>query len=325
MLQFNRLVSGGIITNYDCSSKCKHCVYASSPQWPKDYMTSELAEEVFRFLVGSGCDTVHIGGGEPLLHPDSIFPILKAARKSGVQIEYIETNASWYKDFDKAGDLLRKLQQHGVYTLLISMDPFHNEYIPFCKVKGLMRACRQNGMAVFPWLMEFREDLDAIGDAETHSLEEYERFFGTGYQLQLLKRYHLNLKGRALKTYKSYLNAISVQQILQSSAPCKELSGVHHFHIDLYGNFIPQSCPGLSVHFRDLNGSIEAKKYPVINELATTGIRGLYNLAVNCYGFVPEEKYTGKCDLCHDIRKYLVIDMGIDSPELQPRGHYMFI
>ena len=197
MLQFNRLVSGGIITNYDCSSKCKHCVYASSPHWPKDYMTAGMADEIFQLLKKSGCDTVHIGGGEPLLRPDSLFPILDAASEHGISIEYIETNASWYKDLDKAGELLRKLQQHHVHTLLISIDPFHNEYIPFCKVKGLMEACRQFGMEVFPWLMEFWGDLDAIGDTKTHSLEEFDKFFGPGYQLQLDEKISSQLKGQS--------------------------------------------------------------------------------------------------------------------------------
>ena len=50
MLKINQLVSGGIITNYNCSSKCRHCVYASSPSWPKDYMTPSDADEILTML-----------------------------------------------------------------------------------------------------------------------------------------------------------------------------------------------------------------------------------------------------------------------------------
>ncbi|NLJ40831.1 MAG: radical SAM protein [Clostridiales bacterium] len=78
MLKINRLVSGGIITNYHCSSKCKHCSYSSSPEWPKDYMTKAMANEVFAILKRMGCNRVHIGGGEPFLnsreHASGFYP-----------------------------------------------------------------------------------------------------------------------------------------------------------------------------------------------------------------------------------------------------------
>ncbi len=324
MLKFNRLVSGGIITNYYCSSRCRHCVYNSSPHWPKDYMTAELADEIFSTLRKLGCYAVHIGGGEPLLNPKALLPILKSAENHGIHIEYIETNASWFKDIKSAGDLLTELKSRNVNTLLISIDPFHNEYVPFCKVKGLIEACHKFGIEVFPWLMDFWSPLDAMEDTRTHRLEDYERLFGTGYTLQLLRKYPLNLKGRALNTFKKYLKTFSVKEILQRSAPCMELTGVHHFHIDLYGNFIPQSCPGLSIALRDLAKGAAPEKYPVIHALYTTGIKGLYDLAAREYGFVAKESYAGKCDLCHDIRRYLVRDSKLNLPDLKPEGHYMF-
>lgn len=325
MLQFNRLASGGMITNYDCSSKCKHCVYASSPCWPKDYITVDMASEIFQVLRKFQCTAVHIGGGEPLLHPTNLFPILKSAGENGIHIEYIETNASWYKDLRKTGDLLRELQKYHVNTLLVSIDPFHNEFVPFYKVKGVVEACQQFGVEVFPWLMEFWDDLEAMGDTKIHKLEEYEQFFGNDYQIQLLKRYHLNFRGRALQTYKGYLQSYSTEKILQNSGPCRELAGVHHFHIDLYGNFILQSCAGLAIHFRDLTLGVTAEKYPILYALDSIGIKGLYDLAVGSYGFIPKQHYTGKCDLCYDIRKYLVMDQKLDLSDLQPIGHYVYI
>ncbi len=323
MLKFEKLISGGIITNYFCSSKCRHCVYASSPEWPKDYMKAEMVDDIFRVLRESGCNSIHIGGGEPFLRPDSLFEILKEAKKHGIYIEYIETNASWYKDKEKTCELLGKLRRHNVNTLLISIDPFHNEFIPFYKVKALVEDCRNNGVEVFPWLMEFWGDLEAAGDRKTHKLEEYDRLFGVGYKLQLLKRYQINMRGRALQTYKPYMKTYPLSEILQASSPCSELAGIYHFHIDLYGNFVPQSCAGLSLHYKDLAKGASPEKYPVIHALHSMGIKGLLELAVSRYGFIPKENYIGKCDLCYDIRRYMVEDMKLDLPDLKPGGHYI--
>jgi len=288
-------------------------------------MTPSAAGEIFPVIKGLGCYSVHIGGGEPLLKPDKILDILDVAQRHNIDIEYIETNASWYRDEASTMAVLRDLKDHGVHTLLISLDPYHNEYIPFWKVKALIAACSKAKMNVFPWLMDFWDDIDAMDERSPHSLDEYARLFGRDYLLDLPKRYGLNLKGRALKTYSPMMKIQSLERILEGSTPCRLLSGIYHFHVDLYGNFIPQSCPGLSIPFRELVRGAEPGKYRVFYSLEAEGIRGLLELAGKEYGYKPVAEYAGKCDLCYDIRNYLVMELGLDLPDLKPEGHYMYV
>ncbi|MGI6537677.1 MAG: radical SAM protein [Caldicoprobacterales bacterium] len=325
MLKINYLVSGGVITNYYCSSKCKHCVYASSPGWPKDYMTSSAADEIFSILKRLGCDAVHIGGGEPLLQPEKIYPVLESAARNHINIDYIETNASWFKDEPSAVLILRELMKRGVYCLLISIDPYHNEYIPFYKVKGLIKACSKVNMNVFPWLMDFWKDLDALDDTRPHSLDEYAKRFGEKYLRSLPERYGLNLRGRALKTYRPMMRKEPFEKIIKKSAPCNLLSGIYHFHVDLFGNFIPQACSGLSIKLSELVKGADPEKHPVFYRLETNGIKGLAEFAAEEYGYKPKSEYAGKCDLCYDIRSYLTLEKGLNLPDLQPANHYRFV
>lgn len=324
MIKINCLVSGGIITNYKCSSKCRHCCYSSSPQWPDDYMTPSMAEDIFSILKGLRCHSVHIGGGEPLLKPEKILDILDAAQRNNIAIEYIETNASWYRDEVSTIAVLKELKDHGVYTLLISIDPYHNEYIPFWKVKALIGACSKVKMNIFPWQMDFWDDIDAMDERSTHSIDEYIRLFGRDYLLNLPTRYGLNLKGRALKTYNPMMKLQRFERILEESKPCKLLSGIYHFHVDLYGNFIPQSCPGFSIPLSELVHGADPDKYRIFYSLDSVGIRGLVELAVAEYGYIPEAEYAGKCALCYDVRNYLVLELGLDLPDLKPEGHYKY-
>ncbi len=325
VLKIDYLVSGGIIVNYKCSSKCKHCVYASSPSWPNDYMTSSTADNIFSIIKKLGCDSVHIGGGEPLLKPERIFPVLKSAKANNIYIDYIETNASWHKDELSTKAVLKQLMGYGVNTLLISIDPYHNEFIPFYKVKGLMDACAKVGMGVFPWLMDFWSDLDTFDDRKPHSLEEYRKHFGDEYLLSLPQRYGLNLRGRALKTYKPMMVKEPFERIVENSTPCRLLSGVHHFHIDLYGNFIPQMCAGLSINLDELSKGAKSDKYPIFKSLQSEGIKGLAAFAIDEYDYKPKQYYAGKCDLCYDIRSYLVLIKELELQDLQPKGHYLYI
>jgi len=325
VLRIGCLVSGGIITNYKCSSKCRHCSYSSSPQWPDDYMSPSMADEIFSILKSLGCYSVHIGGGEPLLKPDKILDILEIAQKNNIHIEYIETNSSWYRNEASANAVLVELKNRGVNTLLISIDPYHNEYVPFWKVKALIKACSKEKMSVFPWLMDFWDDVDAMDDRRPHSLDEYIQLFGQDYLLQLLNRYGLNLKGRALRTYKPMMKAQPFEQILKESKPCRLLSGIYHFHVDLYGNFIPQSCPGFSIPLGELVHGADPDKYRIFHSLESSGIRGFAELAIKEYGYQPKAEYAGRCDLCYDIRNYLVLELRLDLPDLKPEGHYKYV
>jgi len=288
-------------------------------------MTSDAADEIFSILKRLGCHTVHIGGGEPLLQPEKLIPVLESAVRHNVGIDYIETNASWYKDEQSAISVLKEMMKHKVHTLLISIDPFHNEYIPFYKVKGLMKACSKVNMGVFPWLMEFWNELACFDDRKPHSLDEYEKHFGRNYIITLPSRYGLNLRGRALKTFRPMMRTDSYERIIERSAPCRLLSGIHHFHVDLYGNFIPQSCSGLSIKFSELYKGADPDKYPVFYRLETIGIKGLAELAVKEYGYKPKAEYAGQCDLCHDIRTYFALKVRRDFPDLQPVDFYRFV
>ena len=149
--------------------------------------------------------------------------------------------------------------------------------------------------------------------------------FWTSYLVKLARRYGLNLKGRALKTYKPLIMRQPFKRILEESKPCKLLSGIYHFHVDLYGNFIPQSCPGFSVPLKELVHGADPGKYRVFYSLESVGIRGLVELAEKEYEYAPKTEYAGKCDLCYDIRNHLVLELGLDLPDLKPEGHYKYL
>ena len=93
----------------------------------------------------------------------------------------METNSAWFVDPGQAADILQELQSVGVHTLLISISPFHNAHIPFARVKGVISACRQTGMQVFPWVNEFWPNLERLDSHTIHAMSEFEAIFGKDY------------------------------------------------------------------------------------------------------------------------------------------------
>jgi len=322
-LHLARLQSGGVITNYNCTSRCGHCLYACSPQRPKDYLGPEPAGPIFRKIRELGCNSVHIGGGEPFLQPEGLLRVAEAAREAGVRLDYVETNSSWYREPAAAVELLRDLKARGVRTLLVSMSPFHNAYIPFARVRGVLEACRAARLTVFPWVSEFAPEISRFDEGTVHSLDEYQAAFGADYLRNLPGRYWIHWAGRALKTYFPLLTPQSPEAILRHNRRgCRELAGTGHFHVDLYGNYIPGLCAGLAIRLADLGQPLPREDYPILSRLYEEGIGGLYRYAVDSHGFQPEVAYLSKCHLCQEIRAFLVLARDYGGTELAPRGFY---
>ena len=317
-----RLQSGGLITNYVCSSACAHCSYRSSPKRDRGYIAEERAAAVFRTSRQLGCSGMHIGGGEPLLDPEGLKGVLRAARTEGMAVEYVETNSSWYRDEASAVALLRELRGLGCETLLVSIDPFHNEFIPFAKVKGVLGACRRAGMGIFPWVMEFYDEIERLGDETAHSLAEYEATYGPGYLQDVESRYWITLCGRALDTFGPLHAGHDVATVLaHASRSCPRLLGTGHFHIDLYDNYVPPGCVGLSVRREDLGRPLDRDRYPIFLTLLEQGVGGLHALARD-FGYEPSGVFAGECALCADLRSFLARSVPERFPELAPAEFY---
>lgn len=321
-LNISHLVSGGIITNYFCSSKCRHCLYGCSPAWEKDFISVDMTRKSVRKILSLGCCSIHIGGGEPFLKPEKLLETVRVVTEEGMGIAYIETNSSWYQDHDSAVTLLRELIGAGVHTLLVSVSPFHNEYIPFKKVQGLLSACGEAGMNVFPWVQDFLPDLQGLDSKKVHSLEEYVSQYGANYIQSIPARYWLHFGGRSLYQLSELLPSIKTDEILKTSAPCRELSDTSHFHFDLFGNCITGLCSGLAVQQEHLGNPLDPEKYPFITVLYNEGIKGFCSLAEGEYGFKPLGQYRSKCHLCTELRKYIVRQYPDSCQELRPAGFY---
>jgi len=257
-----------------------------------------------------------------MLNIDGLSDVLEVANQAGIHIDYVETNSSWFIDEDSAIGILKKLRNRGLNTLLISISPFHTERIPFYKVKGVLTACRKAGISIFPWIEEFYYEIDRLDDHKTHSLEEFTELFGEDYLKNIPLRYWIHFGGRALKTYAKYLPLKPLEEILISNDRCIELTDTSHFHIDLFGNYIPGLCSGLAIHTEDLHDELNKETYPVINLLYEKGIKGFHDMAVSDYSFKHNDSYLSKCHLCFDIRRYLVLQKGIKSSELEPVDFY---
>jgi len=298
-------ISSGVITNYNCTAECEHCMFASSPDCKKDYITREMSGKVSELLYRAGAYSVHIGGGEPFMDFDGLCGLISALKKYGIYIDYIETNGYWAKDEAFARRRLEVLKRLGVETIMVSVDPYHIEYVPLERPLRLIELLREYGFDYFVWQQKFLQRLLKLDISKTHTKEELEAVLGKDYLTETAREYGLGINGRAL-SFADKLYEKKSYEHFATDEKCPSLTHPNHCHIDLYGKAVPSRCTGICAEAEDyLSYDIDGDKYPVLSRLISGGTKELYEYAKKC-GFTPaRDGYPTRCAFCFDMRRYL--------------------
>ena len=138
-----------VVTNR-CNSHCQHCLINVAKRKAKPAAVSiELATGVIKEVAGKYSPrSVMTFGGEPMLFPEVVYAIHQTARDCGITSREIITNAGWKHSGDNSRLIASKLAECGVTSIAISVDAFHQEYIPIETVEQNVRALIEAGLSV---------------------------------------------------------------------------------------------------------------------------------------------------------------------------------
>lgn len=321
--------SAGLILSYRCSSRCKHCLYNCSPFWENTWISKEALKEILqilsqyleRSLFLSFNYGLHLTGGEPFLNYPLLFEAVSFSKSLGIRPLLIETNAHWCTDKNRAYNKLSELKKAGLDGILISVNPFLAEYVPFKNTEILIEAASQFfGDRVIIYQKIFYQVFKTLNLKDKISLEEFLKISHRSFYFS-----ELLPMGRAC--YKlAFLFKRYPPQVFFEENCLGEFLNPYHVHVDNFGNYILGFCAGLSpVKIYDLpkilRDGLNLAKKPILKALATN-LKSLYELAKKDFGYEPlEEGYISKCHLCLDIRKFLV-EKGAFFEELSPTEYY---
>lgn len=309
-------------------------MYFCSPKWTADWITVDQLErslpQLARVIGPSPYGRqyislnhgLHFSGGEPFLSFELLLKAVEIAEALGIPSTFVETNCFWCKNDDLTRERLQALKKKGLIGIMISVNPFYAEYVPFEKTERCIRISQEVfGSNVMVYQLEYYRMFKRLGITGRLSIDEYLKLT-RGESLS--DKVELFLMGRATEQLKDLYPSHPPERFL--SAPC--LPGIirsWHNHFDNYGNFMPGYCGGISLGSwfeldRLLQEGIDLEKRPVLNYLANEDMRGLLNFALDTGYREISEGYVSKCHLCLDIRKYLTSNG--DFEELKPRQFY---
>jgi hypothetical protein len=332
-----RPVSGGVMLTYKCSAACRHCMYACSPQWKADWITEEALYRLLSKLAPSVLANpwgrramslnhgLHLTGGEPFLNYELLLKATEMAKELAIPSTFVETNCSWCIDDEVTRDKLQRLSDAGLSGILISVNPFYAEYVPFERTERCIRISGEVfGRSVMVYQAAYYEWFVRAGIQGKLPLDDY---LAMTEGERLADRVELFLQGRAACQLRDFYPKYPAQRFFGERCQPPFLRNWHN-HFDNYGNVIPGYCGGISLgSWENLDALVEEgidlDTHPVLDYLIEEDVRGLLVFAQQ-YGYQAYGGgYLSKCDLCLDLRRFLSAQDEFE--ELGPKEFYQYL
>jgi hypothetical protein len=144
-----------------CCGQCRHCSQGEHPPRGLGIDPTLAAETVKKIAAAYNITTVMAFGGEPLLHKDGVYAIMEAARQEGVPHRQVITSGYFSKNGETLRTVAQRLSECGVNDLRLSVDAFHQEFIPLETVKRFASCLVKAGIPLQlqpAWLVSREDD-----------------------------------------------------------------------------------------------------------------------------------------------------------------------
>lgn len=312
-------------------------MYACSPRWKEDWISEKDVEEILTQLSGRiqgsplGTDKigvnygVHFTGGEPFLNFDLLLKVVRIARELKIPSTFVETNSFWCIDDKVTREKLLQLKDEGLHGILISVNPFILEQLPFERTERATRIgreiFRENAIIYQEFFYSQFKKLDV---KDTLSFNGYLQRIDPA---DLYENVELLPIGRATYMLNHLYRKYPAKQFFSESC-IEELTRGWHVHVDNYCNYMTGYCAGISLgDGREIDSicqGIDLDSRPILKAL-TTDLKRLFEFGVGEFDYKERAQgYISKCHLCLDVRRHIAQKTD-RFEELRPREFYYLL
>jgi hypothetical protein len=313
-------------------------MYACNTRWKADWISEVDLEKILTQLAGKiqaspyGKENIdlshglHFTGGEPFLNFELLCKALEISSDHEIPSVFVETNCYWCTNDDITREKLVLLREKGLKGIMISVNPFYLEYVPFERTERAVNISTELfGHNALVYQLEYYRRFKELNIKDKVS---FDRFLQIENGTDFAGNTEFFIMGRAPYRLTDELDGLYPRHPAGRlvNLPCSPpfLRNWHN-HFDNYSNFIPGFCGGISLgDCRELDdilkNGIDLEEYPVLNYLVRNDLKGLLQFTLGHGYIVNEEGYFSKCHLCVDLRRYLHSKSGFR--ELRPDEFY---
>ncbi len=142
LLEMPFLRNIGFIMTYRCQIACPHCIIEAGPHRKEEMLLADSfnwIQQIASYRDGY-IKVLSLTGGEPFYNIDNLKKIAAFGETCGLLVSAV-TNAFWATSQEEAVRVLRELC--AIKMLAISTDVYHQESIPFERVKNAVFASKE--------------------------------------------------------------------------------------------------------------------------------------------------------------------------------------
>ncbi len=319
----------GLMLTWWCNARCASCYLSCGPR-RRGWMDVDDAARWWGELAAAsphGC-RVHLTGGEPFGDYSRLLEVCRRAAReipsdSG-PLEKIETNAFWCTDEAVVRRRLAELDAAGMGRLVISADPYHQQYVPIERCRLVARVAEDvlgADRVQVRWRDWLAEGFDTGDLPESDRAELFARYAREGRDRLNGRAAELLTRGvRPGRRMEQFTDSLCHDALLRSK----------HVHVGPGGSVLAGTCAGIRLGDATAEPIDEIwrklgedwRERGVVGVLAREGPVGLARAAEQ-FGFEPDRTggYRSKCHLCWTVRSHLVA-RGAFPAELGPAVIY---
>jgi MoaA/NifB/PqqE/SkfB family radical SAM enzyme len=310
--QFINIQRIEFIITWQCGGKCKHCQVGDAVNQHSSHrhvFLQPAVEAVKKISTAYDVTSVMTFGGEPLFYPNVTAAIHSAAAQCGVPSRQLITSGYFTNNASKSQTVANALAQAGVNHLLLSVDAFHQEHIPFEPVYRF--ACDVinatiPGAALYPaWLVN-KEHQNPYNTKTKELLTKFS-------ELSIPVSPHENrvtLLGQAATSFRHYVEVPELTLSQNEPAPCTELLNVTNISIVPNGDVMVCGFVIGNIYQEDVL-DVLARYNPYENKamlaLIQGGVTGLLDFAAKQGVVMDTSAYCDACDVCAAVTKRLAL------------------
>jgi len=132
----------GLNLGYTCNARCRSCLWGEQTNSGLKMSVEDACSYIDQAHQLGDIVIVGFTGGEPFLYLDEMRSVTRHASATYGLPSGAATNASWAITPERAEEVLHTLYQLGLRHLVISVDDFHQEWIPLDRVSNCLAAAK---------------------------------------------------------------------------------------------------------------------------------------------------------------------------------------
>ncbi len=295
------------MVTYRCTGACQHCSVGdcrNSSEAKNFVHPGKAAEAVTQLAEMFPVSSVMTFGGEPLLHPETVCAVHRAAADAGIPKRQVITNGYFTKNEERIRTVAESLYNAGVNDLLLSVDAFHQRTIPLEVVHRFAEEVQRTGLTKFrlqpAWLVNRVHENPY--NAET------ERILAAFRDLNLTENEgnDIFMAGDAVKNFAEYYPApcLDLTDTCGSMPYTEPLDRVTTLSVNPNGDAVVCGFVIGNIYRENIT-DIVARYNPYENEcmraVLTDGAAGLLNLAAEKGIAVDTRECYSVCDVCRKV------------------------